>query len=168
MLAIVEPRNVDAVLALCKKWGVVATGIGEVTDGDRLVITWHGETVVDAPPGSLADDGPVYQRPIARPDAELHALAANGSSVLSRPATGNQNRDAVLALVGSPELCSRRWVTAQYARYVLGGPVLAKPHDAGVVRLSDESPRGLALALDGNGRFAKLDPHDGAQLALSE
>jgi phosphoribosylformylglycinamidine synthase len=168
MLAIVEPRNVDAALALCTKWGVVATVIGEVTDGDRLVITWHGETVVDAPPGSLADDGPVYQRPLARPDAELDALALNRSLALDRPATSDDLRDTVMSMAASPELCSRRWVTEQYDRYVLGGTVLAMPHDAGVVRLSDDTSRGIALALDGNGRFAKLDPYAGAQLALSE
>jgi phosphoribosylformylglycinamidine synthase len=59
-------------------------------------------------------------------------------------------------------------VTEQYDRYVLGGTVLAMPHDAGVVRLGDETQRGVALALDGNGRFARLDPYAGAQLALAE
>ena len=63
MLAIVEPANVDAVLALCAKWGVIATVIGEVVEGDRLIVTWHGEVVVDVPPASLADEGPVYHRP---------------------------------------------------------------------------------------------------------
>ncbi len=168
MLAIVEPSDVDAVLALCQKWGVVATVIGEVTEGDRLVVTWHGETVVDAPPGSLADDGPVYQRPVARPDDEMDALNAATGARLARPVTSNQLRDAVLVMTASPELCSRRWVTEQYDRYVLGGTVLAMPHDAGVVRLADDSTRGIALALDGNGRFAKLDPYAGAQLALAE
>jgi phosphoribosylformylglycinamidine synthase len=168
MLAIVEPRHVDAVLALCAKWGVLATVIGEVTDGDRLVVTWHGETVVDVPPGSLADDGPVYHRPLARPDEEMDELNAATGSRLNRPVTRDQLRDTVLAMTASPELCSRRWVTEQYDRYVLGGTVLAMPHDAGVVRLSDDSSRGIALALDGNGRFAKLDPFAGAQLALSE
>jgi phosphoribosylformylglycinamidine synthase len=168
MLAIVEPANVAAVLALCDKWGVIATVIGEVTDGDHLVITWHGETVVDVPPGSLADDGPVYQRPLARPAAEQDALNANGSKVLPRPSTGDDLRDALLQLIASPELCSRRWVTEQYDRLVLGGTVLAMPHDGGLVRLGDDTTRGIALALDGNGRFAKLDPHDGAQLNLAE
>ena len=59
-------------------------------------------------------------------------------------------------------------MTEQYDRYVLGGTVLAMPHDAGVVRLGDDTTRGIALSLDGNGRFAKLDPHAGAQLALAE
>jgi phosphoribosylformylglycinamidine synthase len=168
MLAIVEPRNVDAVLALCTKWGVIATVIGEVTDGDRLVVTWHDEVVVDVPPASLADDGPVYNRPIARPDAVEDAMRADGASELPRPTDGEELRATLMRLVSSPELCSRRWVTEQYDRYVLGGTVLAMPHDGGVVRLGDETTRGIALALDGNGRFARLDPHDGAQLALAE
>jgi phosphoribosylformylglycinamidine synthase subunit PurL len=168
MLAIVEPGKVDAVLALCAKWGVIATVIGEVTTGDRLVITWRGETVVDVPPGSLADDGPVYHRPLARPDAEQDALNAAGTSSLPRPSNPEEIRALLLRMIASPELCSRRWVTEQYDRYVLGGTVLATPHDGGMIRLSDDSTRGIALALDGNGRFAKLDPHDGAQLNLAE
>jgi phosphoribosylformylglycinamidine synthase len=168
MLAIVEPGNVAAVLDRCTRWGVVATVIGEVTETGRLVVKWHGETVVDAPPGSLADDGPVYQRPLARPDDAQDSLAADTSARLPRPSTGNELRETLLQLVASPELCSRRWVTEQYDRYVIGGTVLAMPHDSGVVRLGDETKRGIALSLDGNGRFARLDPHDGAQLALSE
>jgi phosphoribosylformylglycinamidine synthase len=168
MLAIVEPGNVAAVLERCTRCGVVATVIGEVTDTGRLVVKWHGETVVDAPPGSLADDGPVYQRPLARPDDAQDSLAADTSARLPRPSTGNELRETLLQLVASQELCSRRWVTEQYDRYVIGGTVLAMPHDSGVVRLGDETKRGIALSLDGNGRFARLDPHDGAQLALSE
>jgi phosphoribosylformylglycinamidine synthase len=168
MLAIVEPRHVDAVLARCTKWGVVATVIGEVTDSGRLVVTWRGETVVDVPPGSLADDGPVYHRPLARPVEAQDALAADSSARLPRPKASDELRETMLRLVSSPELCSRRWVTEQYDRYVLGGTVLAMPHDSGVVRLGDDTTRGIALSLDGNGRFARLDPHAGAQLALSE
>jgi phosphoribosylformylglycinamidine synthase len=167
MLAIVEPNHVDDVLSLCEKWGVLATVIGEVTDGDRLVVTWHGETIVDAPPGSLADDGPVYDRPSARP-ADQDAIQADTSASLQRPQTPQELRDAVLTLAASPNLCSRRAVTEQYDRYVLGNTVLAMPHDAGVVRLGDDTDRGVALALDGNGRYARLDPYAGAQLALAE
>jgi phosphoribosylformylglycinamidine synthase II len=157
MLAIVEPGKVSAVLAICAKWGVIATVIGEVTDG----------VVVDVVPGSLADDGPVYDRPMRRPD-EQNLLNANDTSTLPRPASGEELRDTLLRLVASPELCSRRWVTEQYDRFVLGGTVLAMPHDGGVVRLGDNTTRGIALALDGNGRFAKLDPHNGTQLNLAE
>jgi phosphoribosylformylglycinamidine synthase subunit PurL len=168
MLAIVEPTNVAAVLALCAKWGVLATVIGEVADGDRLVVAWHGDVVVDVPPASLADDGPVYARPVRRPEAAADALAASSSDTLPRPATATELRATLLRMAGSAELCSRRWVTEQYDRFVLGGTVLAMPNDSGVVRLGDDTSRGVALALDGNGRFTMLDPYAGAQLALSE
>jgi phosphoribosylformylglycinamidine synthase len=168
MLAIVAPEDVAETLELCHKWGALATVVGEVTEGERLVISWHGETIVDVEPGSLADDGPVYNRPIARPDTEQDALIADSSDKLTRPTTGEEIRATLLQLVGSPELCSRRWVTEQYDRYVIGGTVLAMPHDGGMIRLGDETKRGIALSLDGNGRFARLDPHDGAQLNLAE
>ena len=164
MLAIVTPENLPAVLALAAKWGVLATAIGEVTEGDRLVITWHGEVVVDVPPASLADDGPVYQRPMARP-ADLDTL--NSAALPTFPVTEDL-RELVLRMVASPNLCSRRWVVEQYDRIVLGDTVLAWPEDAGVVRLSEQTGLGVALATDGNGRYTRLDPYAGAQLALAE
>jgi phosphoribosylformylglycinamidine synthase len=167
MLAIVTPANVDEVLALCERWGVLATVVGEVTGSGRLVVTWHGDVVADVPPASLADEGPVYERPLTRPQ-DQDALQVATSESLPRPSTGDELRATLLTLLGSPNLCSRRWVTEQYDRYVLGGTVLAMPHDAGLLRLGDDTDRGVALALDGNGRFARLDPYAGAQLALSE
>jgi phosphoribosylformylglycinamidine synthase len=71
-------------------------------------------------------------------------------------------------MVASPNLCSRAWITEQYDRYVLGNTVLAMPNDGGVLRLDDNTYRGIALSTDGNGRFARLDPYAGAQLALAE
>jgi len=162
MLAIVTPENLPRVLAIADKWGVLATAIGEVVEGDRLEILWNGETVVDVPPASLADEGPVYHRPMQRP-ADLDALR---SSPL--PAYPEATKELLLAMVASPNLCSRRWVTEQYDKIVLGNTVLAAPEDAGVVRLSEESGLGVALATDGNGRFTRLDPFAGAQLALAE
>ena len=74
----------------------------------------------------------------------------------------------MLRLVASPNLASKTWVTQQYDRYVLGNTVLAQPEDAGVIRVDEVSGLGVALSTDCNGRFAKLDPYDGAQLALAE
>jgi phosphoribosylformylglycinamidine synthase len=162
MLAIVTPANLPRVLAIADKWGVLATAIGEVVEGDRLEILWHGETVVDVPPGSLADDGPVYERPMARP-ADLDALQAT-----ELPPYPEATTELLLQMVASPNLCSRRWVTEQYDRIVLGNTVLAAPQDAGVVRLSEETGLGVALSTDGNGRYTRLDPYAGAQLALAE
>ena len=71
-------------------------------------------------------------------------------------------------MVASPGLCSRAWVTDQYDRYVQGNTVLAQPEDAGVVRIDEATGRGVALATDGNGRYTRLDPYAGAQLALAE
>ncbi len=162
MLAIVTPANLDKVLAIAEKWGVIATAIGEVAEGDRLQILWHGEPVVDVVPGTLADDGPVYERPTARP-SDLDALNSN-----PLPDYPEASKELLLAMIASPNLCSKRWVVEQYDRIVMGNSVLAWPEDAGVVRLSEETGLGVALATDGNGRYTRLDPFAGAQLALAE
>jgi len=167
MMAVVEPQHVDAFLAICRKWDVLATVIGEVTAGDRLVIDWHGERVVDVPPRTVAHEGPVYERPYERPDWQDHVQAA-GVEELPRPGTGEELADTFLQLVGSPNLCDKSWVTDQYDRYVRGNSVLAQPADAGMLRIDEATNLGIALATDCNGRFTLLDPYAGAQLALAE
>jgi len=167
MMAVVEPRHLDRFLAVCAKWGVQATAIGEVTGTGRLRMTWHGELIVDMPPGSAADDGPVYHRPAARP-AGQDALAADVPDALARPADGSGLRAALLGLLGSPDLADKAWVTEQYDRYVRGDTVLAAPEDAGVLRIDEQTGLGVALATDGNGRYCRLDPYAGTQLALAE
>jgi len=166
MMAVVAPDRVRAFLDVCAKWEVRAAVIGEVTDTGRLVMTWHGDTVVDIPPGSAAD-GPVYDRPAVRgPDHD--ALADDDPAALPRPADGEALRAALLELIGSPGLADKSWVTDQYDRYVRGDTVLAMPEDGGVIRVDEESRLGLALATDGNGRYCRLDPYLGTQLVLSE
>ncbi|MGO9381442.1 MAG: phosphoribosylformylglycinamidine synthase subunit PurL [Mycobacterium sp.] len=167
MCAVVGPENVDAFMAVCRKWEVLATVIGEVTDGDRLQITWHGETVVDVPPRTVAHEGPVYQRPVARPESQ-DALNADRSTTLRRPATGTELRATLLALLGSPHLCSRAFITQQYDRYVRGNTVLAEHADGGVLRVDESTGRGIAVSTDASGRYTLLDPYAGAQLALAE
>jgi phosphoribosylformylglycinamidine synthase subunit PurL len=167
MMAVVEPDDVKAFLAICEKWDVDATVIGEVTDGDRLQIDWHGQRVVDVPPRSVAHDGPTYQRPFARPDSQ-DVLRADGAESLPRPSSGQELRDTLLRLVASPNLCDKSWITDQYDRYVQGNTVLAQPSDSGMVRVDDRTNLGVAVSTDCNGRFARLDPYAGAQLALAE
>ncbi|MGW6424387.1 phosphoribosylformylglycinamidine synthase subunit PurL [Nocardia sp. NPDC055053] len=167
MCAVVTPENVDAFMAVCKRHDVLATVIGEVTDGDHLVITWHGETVVDVPPRTVAHEGPVYERPVQRPE-DQDALIADTTATLTRPKTADELRETLLTMIASPQLCSRKWITEQYDRYVRGNTVLAEHADAGVVRIDEESGRGIALATDASGRYTKLDPYTGAQLALAE
>lgn len=167
MCAVVQPENVEAFLEICKKWDVEAVVIGEVTDSGRLTVDWHGEQIVDVPPRSVAHDGPVYERPYARPDWQ-DQLQADSAAKLARPQTGEELRETLLRLVGSSNLADKSWITNQYDRYVRGNTVLAQPEDAGVVRVDEETGRGVAISTDCNGRFTKLDPYKGAQLALAE
>jgi phosphoribosylformylglycinamidine synthase len=167
MMAVVTEADLEGFLAICAKWDVTATVIGTVTDTGRLTMRWHGELIVDVPPQSLANDGPVYERPMARP-AEQDALVDDDADDLPRPTSGVELRAQLLTLAASPDLADKSWITDQYDRYVLGNTVLAPPENAGVIRVSDDGRRGVALSTDGNGRYARLDPYAGAQLALAE
>ena len=167
MMAVVEPKNVEPFLAVCRKWDVLATVIGDVTADDRLKINWHGRRIVDVPPRTVAHEGPVYERPFARPDWQ-DEVQANGVQTLARPETGEDLAATVRTMVAAPNLCDKSWVTDQYDRYVRGNSVLAQPDDAGMLRIDEQSNLGIALATDGNGRFCLLDPYVGAQLALAE
>jgi len=172
MCAVVTPDKVDDFLAVCAKWEVQADVIGEVTSTNRLTIEFQGQTVVDVPPRTVAHEGPVYERPVARPDWQ-DALQANTSASLARPRP-DQLGELILRMIASPNLCSRSWVTDQYDRYVRGNTVLAQPADAGIIRVTENDSdttvpeRGLAMATDCNGRYTLLDPYAGAQLALAE
>ncbi|MFY1688699.1 phosphoribosylformylglycinamidine synthase subunit PurL [Plantactinospora sp. WMMB782] len=173
MLLIVAPEKLDAVLRIAEKWGVPASAIGEVTGAPagsgpgRLLVTWQGHTVVDVPPGSLVDDGPVYARPMREP-ADLILLQADRAETLPRPSTAEALRETLLRMIASPNLCDKTWITEQYDRYVLGNTVLAQPEDAGIIRIDERSGLGVAMSVDGNGRYTRLDPYHGARLALAE
>ncbi|WP_338931641.1 phosphoribosylformylglycinamidine synthase subunit PurL [Streptomyces netropsis] len=167
MCAVVEPGKVERFMEICEKWDVIATVIGEVTDGERLEIFWHGEQIVDVPPRTVAHEGPVYERPYARPDWQ-DALQADDANKLPRPATAEELRAQVLKVVASPNQASKSWITDQYDRFVQGNTILSQPEDSGMVRIDEDTNLGVAVATDGNGRYTKLDPYTGAQLALAE
>jgi phosphoribosylformylglycinamidine synthase len=171
MMAVVTPENVEAFEAVMAKWNVEYSWLGEVTDTDRLIITWDGEVIVDVDPKTVAHDGPVYDRPYARPQwqdalqADTFKSSAAGANL---PATGEELKAATLELIASPNLCDKSWITSQYDRYVGGNTALAAPDDAGVVRIDESTGLGVAIATDANGRYTYLDPYAGAQLALAE
>ncbi len=167
MMAVVEPGGLRRFMQICAKWDVQATVIGEVTGTGRLEMSWHGARVVDIPPASAADDGPVYDRPASRPPGQ-DRLAADDPAALPRPGGGAELRAALLQLVSSADAADKTWVTEQYDSYVRGDTVLASPHDAGLLRIDEATNLGVALATDGNGRFCQLDPYAGTQLALAE
>ena len=141
MMAVTEPGSVAEFMRICARWDVPATVIGEVTETGRLVMTWHGAAVVDIPPGTAADEGPVYDRPAQRP-ASQDALVADDPAALPRPAAGAGLRATLLAVLGSPDLAAKTWVTEQYDTYVRGNTVLAMLDDAGVLRIDEDSGLG--------------------------
>ncbi|MBB5633212.1 phosphoribosylformylglycinamidine synthase [Cryobacterium mesophilum] len=167
MMAIVQPEKLEAFLAVTAKWDVETSVLGEVTDTGRLVIHWHGEEIVDVEPRTVAIDGPVYERPVAYP-AWLDALQADSASALPRSNDVDVLRTQFLQLLGSPNLAAKSWITDQYDRYVGGNTALSLPDDGGMVRVDESSGLGFALAADANGRYAQLDPYQGARLALAE
>jgi len=172
MMAVVHPDKLEAFDAVLKKWDVEYSVLGEVTDTGRLVIQWRGEEIVNVDPRTVAIDGPVYDRPVARP-GWIDALQADSAAALPRPdastAEGRAElREQFLALTGSPNLADKSWVTDQYDFYVGGNTALAFPEDAGMIRVDEESGLGFAIATDANGRYCQLDPAQGAKLALAE
>ncbi|WP_402462850.1 phosphoribosylformylglycinamidine synthase subunit PurL [Isoptericola aurantiacus] len=169
MMAVVTPDKLDAFLAITDRWDVETSVIGEVNGSGRLTIDHHGQRIVDVDPKTVAHEGPVYDRPYARPawQDELQRASVDGLA-LGRPASAAELRGTALRLLASPNLASAAWVTDQYDRYVQGNTALSQPDDGGVVRVDESTGLGVALATDANGRFGKLDPRTGAQLALAE
>jgi phosphoribosylformylglycinamidine synthase subunit PurL len=166
MCAIVEPSKIDRFLEICKKWDVTVTVIGEVTDGDRLEITWHGELIVDVPPRTVAHEGPVYSRPLAEPAyiARVNAEVINPAI----PQTAQEIKAAILKMAATPNLADKSWVTNQYDRYVQGNTVQSQPDDSGMVRIDEKTHLGVAVATDANANWSYLNPYEGAKLALAE
>ncbi|MGO3044027.1 phosphoribosylformylglycinamidine synthase subunit PurL [Corynebacterium casei] len=162
MCAVVSPDNVAKFREICEKWDVTCAEIGEVTDNKDTYLVYHnGELVIDAPPSTI-DEGPVYERPYARPQWQE---ALQQAPEIARPESLVQ---ALKDMVSSPALSSRAFITEQYDRYVRGNTVKAKQSDSGVLRINEETSRGVAISADASGRYTKLDPNMGARLALAE
>ena len=165
MCAIVRPEDVARFREICAHWDVTCAEIGEVTDGEHLLIRHRGELVVDAPAHTIAHEGPVYERPWARPEWQDEVQQFQG---VEKPTNPEAMKAALLVMVGSPALCSRAFITDQYDRYVRGNTVQAQHANAGVLRIDEQTHRGVAVSADASGRYTKLDPNMGARLALAE
>ena len=161
MCAVVAPENVAKFREICAHWDVTCAEIGEVTEGNHLVIRHRGEVVVDAPAGTIADEAPVYERPYARPEWQDELQKYQGTDKRGLV-------ESLQKLVSSPALCSRDFIMNQYDRYVRGNTVQSHHADAGVLRIDEETGRGVAVSADASGRYTKLDPNMGARLALAE
>lgn len=167
MMAIVTPADRERFFEIIDKWDVEASIIGELTGDGRLTIDHFGHRIVDVDPKTVAHEGPVYDRPYARP-AWQDELQADSSERLERPASGAELIADIRTVLADVNQASKAWVTDQYDRYVQGNTALAQPDDAGVVRVDEESGLGVALATDANGWYTKLDPATGAKQALAE
>ena len=166
MCAIVEPSKIARFLEICKKWDVTVNVIGEVTDGDRLIITWHGEVIVDVPPRTVAHEGPVYNRPVAKPEYvdRMNAQVLD----LPMPKSPAEVKAAILKLISTPNMADKSWVTSQYDKYVQGNTIQSQPEDSGMIRIDESTHLGVAISTDANASWSYLNPYEGAKLALAE
>jgi len=170
MLLVAERGREDEVLRVFPKWGLDAVIVGTVIPESRLRIRHHGVLVADIPNQSLTDDAPLYHRPVGTwkapvpIDAPDEVLAALG-----------EDRDYLAdlkLLLASANVCSKRWVHEQYDSMVQTNTVLGPGGEGGVMRIKGtgkpDHEHGLAMALDGNGRWCYLDPKLGAMHAVAE
>jgi phosphoribosylformylglycinamidine synthase II len=169
MMAIVPKESLKAFIAIVEKHEVEYSVLGEVIKEPRLYINWGDEEIVNVPPRSVAHDGPVYERPVLYP-TWLDQL--NRDSVINnnlrRATEASELAEQLVQIVSSPNQASKSWITDQYDHYVGGNTALAMPDDSGMVRVSEETGLGVAIATDANGRYCQLDPYQGAKLALAE
>jgi phosphoribosylformylglycinamidine synthase subunit PurL len=164
MLLVAQRGREAEVFRIFQKWGLDAVEVGRVTSDAKMRVLEHGKVVAEIPNAALTDDAPVYKRPLARweppvdrdmPEHIRLAQTGDFSPQLKR-------------LLASPNICSKRWVWQQYDHMVQTNTVEAPgAGDAGVIRIKG-SKRGLAMALDGNGRWCYLDPRLGAMHAVAE
>jgi phosphoribosylformylglycinamidine synthase len=173
MLLVAERGREHEVLDVFKKWGLDAVVIGEVKDGELAVVKHHGKVAAEIPAHPLAEEGPVYQRPLAAPAPRIE----NEKDWFQFAPDGTNLTENFKKLLASPAIASKRWITEQYDTSVrtntLAGPGAS---DAAVVRIKEsekdgpngKTMRALALSTDGNGRWCQLNPKVGAMHALAE
>jgi phosphoribosylformylglycinamidine synthase subunit PurL len=172
LLVAVRGRECE-VLDVFKKWGLDAVVIGEVKDGELAVVKNHGAVAAEIPAHPLAEEGPVYNRPLAAPAQRVETE----KDLFQFAPEGNNLTENFKKLLASPAIASKHWITEQYDTSVrtntLAGPGAS---DAAVVRIKEsekDGPNGktmkaLALATDGNGRWCQLNPKLGAMHAVAE
>ncbi|PKQ38390.1 MAG: phosphoribosylformylglycinamidine synthase subunit PurL [Actinobacteria bacterium HGW-Actinobacteria-1] len=173
MLAVLVPENLEAAQAVCTKWGLRSTVIGTVTDTGRFVVREGDEIVADMPAATLAHDAPIYDPAKERPAYLDEVQAFDPVTELDHPGCEYVLDDIVLALLASPNVCSRRWIWQQYDHQVMLNTVVLPGGDAAVLRIGDTgrgemTGRGVAVSSDCNGRYCYLDPYVGAQIAFAE
>jgi len=174
MLLVAEKGREDEVLRVFAKWGLDAVIVGMVKPESRLRIRHHGVVVADIPNQSLTDDAPLYRRPVGVWKAPVPVDAPE--AVLAQLEWDRDYNAELKTLLASANVCSKRWVHEQYDTMVQTNTVMGPGGEAGVMRIKGTgtrdrgsgAERGLAMALDGNGRWCYLDPKLGAMHAVAE
>ncbi len=166
MLCVIDPARLEGVLSVCERWETLATAIGSVTDSGHLRVVDRGEVVADLPVHVLVDDCPLYDLNPAPPRLTSEAQAARATGAPPEPSRGS-DADTLLALLRSPNICSRRPLFEQYD-WIVQSRTVRRPEqaDAAVLLLPDGSA--IAVAIDGNGRRVYADPRRGAAEAVYE
>jgi phosphoribosylformylglycinamidine synthase len=160
MLMVLKPEKEAEAAAIFRKWGLDFAIVGETTPTKRFIVRHGGAVMADLPIKELGDEAPVYDRHFVERAREP---AVDAASVKPPMAIG----DALEKLIGSPELCSRRWVWEQYDHIILGNTVQRPGGDAAVVRVND-GPKALALTADVTPRYCEADPFEGGKQAVAE
>ncbi|PYP09513.1 MAG: phosphoribosylformylglycinamidine synthase subunit PurL [Gemmatimonadetes bacterium] len=162
MLVVAKTDRVKEVQAIAAKWELAATPIGAVTDDGMYRCTWQGKVVVEIPGQRLVDDCPVYN-----PEAQEDPIVAQLRASAPHAARSYTPLDALLALLDSPSLASKKWVFEQYDSTVQASTVIAPGGDAGVLRVRHED-FGIAVKTDCNSRYVRLDPYEGGKATVAE
>ncbi|MGD9540921.1 phosphoribosylformylglycinamidine synthase subunit PurL [Methylocystis sp.] len=160
MLMVLKPELEEQAGAIFKKWGLDFAIIGKTTDTLRFVVKHKGEVKADLPIKELGDEAPVYDRPFTPTPKQPALDPASIEPPLS-------NREALLKLLSTPNLCAKRWVWEQYDHLILGNSVRAPGGDAAVIRIKEGS-KGLALTTDVTARYCAADPYEGGKQAVAE
>ncbi len=160
MLMVIKPGHEEPAEAIFRKWGLDFAVVGKTTDTLRFVVKHDGETMADLPIKELGDEAPEYDRPWVETPKRPVVDAASVTPPMS-------NAEALLALVGSPDLSSKRWIYEQYDTLILGNSAVTPGGDAGVVRIED-GPKGLAMTADVTPRYCEADPFEGGKQAVAE
>jgi phosphoribosylformylglycinamidine synthase II len=172
MLAVVEPSQLDELLALCERWETSAAVIGEVTDTRRIRVMRGFDVLGDVPVSALVDGCPLYDLDSEEPEAWIYpnreALAERVASVAGSEADPEEPEAVLLALLASPNVTSKRWAFEQYDS-IVGSRTARRPESADAAVLEvPETGGAIAVAIDGNGRRVACDPYRGTVEAVLE
>jgi phosphoribosylformylglycinamidine synthase II len=160
MLMVLKPEKEAEAEAIFKKWGLDFAIVGHTTPSKRFIVKHAGDVMADLPIMELGDEAPVYDRPYTATPKKPVVRASSVHPPMRLP-------DALEKLIGTPDLCSKRWVWEQYDHVILGNTVQRPGGDAAVVRIND-GPKALALTVDVTPRYCEADPLEGGRQAVAE